>query len=204
MPPRAKAAFTQGMQNLSKLDESSRQKVFDAFLAQVPDFNDMDATEIARKSSVEEDLLGPIMLVLAVLTVGFSSYIGSVDQFVTYLRASIDFGAEAAPVVRPFLESIDGLRGTISSALSKDALSNEILPTLVQASTAVDLRVRFKGKTIDLATAVLVVSLTTDTRSDDFILQVPKTRLKRLVEQLREGLDRLESAEKQMLPPRER
>jgi hypothetical protein len=192
------------VRNLSKLDESSRRKVFEAFLTIVPDLTDIDTGDLARKTSVDEERLGPIVLVLAVLSLGFAGFSGSVDDFVKYITEGLDTGVELGQLVRPFFEGIDSRRGTISSEMSKDELSNAVLPTLVRAATAVDLRVRFKGDTIDLATPVLVVSLTTDTRGDDVVIQIPKNRLRRLVDQLRQDLDRLERAEKQMLPPKER
>lgn len=200
MPARVKAGFTRGIENLGKLDDQARLRVFKAFAAIPPeDLQDIDVEVLSKKCAVEEEILGPIALLLLLLTVSLARFGGSVDEFVENIRKVWDTNSEALPLAYPFLKEMEHLRPAISSNLSREELSNEVLPTLLRVETAVDLRVKFESEAIEMTVPVLLLTLITDARRDDVVVQVSKIRLRRLVEQLRRELANLEKLEKQVL-----
>ena len=94
-----------------------------------------------------------------------------------------------------FARLLEGERGEIERRMELGRLESEVLPSLSGLYITVDLRLKFR-KSKNLAVPVAVFHLATDAYQQEVWFQASKSDVERMLKQLKDALDQMESAEK--------
>jgi hypothetical protein len=124
--------------------------------------------------------------------VGFGAE--TAEQVLEYAIGALELDAAIKPSLSKFGRVVEENSANLKRAFELTRLSNEVLPSLLQFETALDLRLGFDNETIASVIPVVVVHVDTDSEQEIWF-QLSKGQLERLSDDLKKVLDQIVRAE---------
>jgi hypothetical protein len=183
MPDRLKAFVRAGVNVLSKVPPSNLELLFRAVL---------ETIQSGESFSEAPVLTGALSLIASIA----SDRSESAEQFVNIAIDSKLIETADVGTLRMFLSAVIQNRQAVRRALQTSRLATQVLPSLSEFETTVDMRFGFeKGRLIE-SVPVILLHIDTDAQGQEIWLQLTKGQLERIIKELQDTLKNVERAEK--------
>lgn len=195
LPKGAKSFLRHGFATLSKAYKQSGNILAGIALSGVSSGFDANKRAIHEELGLPETEAGLLSGTLSFLAI-LASHPGgtTAQQFVEGLSAAGVIELADCPAATSLLESLQENSG-IQSTFKRKVITDELLPSLVQFDTTVDVRLSFDSNKVELAVPVLLVHIDTDVDNREIWFQMSTSGLQKTIEQLQKNLLQMKAAE---------
>jgi hypothetical protein len=151
--------------------------------------------KVAVGLGVKEDEVGPLLAAVSVVGLSLSQTEETADNFVAAaLKAKVINDAEKATLLA-FAQGIVKDRIHLAAVLGRSQVVSEVLPTLTDFETTIDVRPVFEKGQIVGSVPIILVHMDTDASDMELWFQISKNDLQHVLESLSDSLRRVEQAE---------
>jgi hypothetical protein len=196
MPPAVKAFLSEGFLLFSKLTKENMSNLLPAVLDSVQSGSGRGDQELASRLRVDRDdarlLLGSMSLIASML----SRREESPSQFIKAMAEAKILRPEASGAALAFFDALVRERPALRQAMTRSRFSSEVLPSLLEFESTVDLRLGFENDAINVAIPIALVHLDTNATGQEVWLQITRKQLEEMIKDLEETLRKMVEAEK--------
>ena len=114
-----------------------------------------------------------------------------VDEFVK--AGALETGDRTA--VLRFASAVASRRGTFKQVMDRSRLASEVLPSLLEFESTVDIRLGFEKGRVAVFMPVALLHIDTDAQGQEVWLQLTRLQLEKIAEDLQETLKQMVEAE---------
>jgi hypothetical protein len=196
MPPRVRDFVRAGFSVLVKVPENNLDLLLKAVLETIQSGeSSSEVSSLTRLGVSKEDapaLIGAMSLLASLA----SARAETADQFVSSAVDSKLLDAAHVGPARMFFNAVVQNRQAFSRALETSRLSIEVLPSLTEFETTVDVRFGFEKGRVSHTVPIVLLHIDTDSYGQEIWLQLTKVQLERMIKDLEETLRNVGQAEK--------
>lgn len=196
MPPGLRSFLSEGFIILSKLTREKVGELVPFVLESVQSGSGSDYKNLATQLDMERKdarlLLGSMTLLASMLS-------GREDTVQQFIKSAVDariVNPEATGVATTLFEGLVADRAVLRQAMTRSSVSSEVLPSLLEFESTVDLRLGFDKFKVSFAVPVALLHLDTDASGQEVWLQVTRKQLENMIKDLEETLRKVVEAEK--------
>jgi hypothetical protein len=99
------------------------------------------------------------------------------------------------PKLRPFVDKVASYGPQIATVLRKATLTDQVLPSFMNMSVAVDLRIGFTEGRVDVAVPIVLIHIDTDGDNQELWFQCSKQQMLLIKDDIEAALKKMEAAE---------
>lgn len=200
MPATIKAFIGDGFRVLSKLPKEKREEVRRVTVESLEAGNNMEETALASRLDISKTQARSLLAATTLFATFLLNTDEKPEQMVTNgIEAKVIQPDDSAAVLT-FYEAIERDRSALKDALERSRFSGEVLPSLDEFETTVDIRLGFEKGRLSFAAPIALIHVDTDARGQEVWLQVTKRQVEQILRELQETLRRMDEAEKWAVP----
>jgi len=196
MPQSIKAYISEGFQVLSKIPRDKWDEIRRVTLESVETGSGVGDKDLSSRLDIS---INEARSVITAASLFATLLLRRDEKAAPIVAAAVEakvVRAEDSAAVIAFYEIIDRDRAIFKDAIEGSEVSNEVLPSLLEFESTVDLRLRFEKGRLSFAAPIALIHLDTDAQGQEVWLQLRKKQVERIVRDLQEVLHRMDEVEK--------
>lgn len=191
-----KRELTRGMRSLASLNAETIDRVAEFTVRETLSNMDVNAERLASENDIPLEASASIIPALPSLIAIVSTRAETTDELVAGMIATGILDEDVAVATSQVVKRLVAVRAELKTEMRNAQLANETLPSFASLSTAIDLRLGFKGNDIEAAVPVLLVRLYSDSDSNnDFYFQAKAADVRFIISKLNSAVKKLEAAQ---------
>lgn len=201
LPPDLKRFLVVGFTTLGKLSPASQQEFIGFAAKSLEAGYGLSPSGLASKHDLQEQEVAAGLTAATVTLLAFSQSDIIVDDFIEEAISAKLITEDARESVRTLAKRVEADRGAMKAVLQRSKIARELLPSLTDFETTIDVRLGFEKGRINATVPVVLAHIDTDSQNEEIWFQMTKAQVEKTIADLQDLLRRLEEAEK--LAPRE-
>jgi hypothetical protein len=196
IPDNLKDRMRKGFSNLPKLSPENSQALVELVLKTLPNRKFQADDDLLSKLGLDPDATASLFTAVAMASLILSNRKEDSEQFTNAAIQARVMNEPDKEHAKAFLEAVIKNRPAFKLALDREQVGQQVLPSISNFETSVEVRLRFNEDQIALAVPVVVIHIDTDSEGQRVWFQLTKSELKQVIEQLQKALRRIEHAER--------
>lgn len=195
IPAHVKSYLKGGFDILAKVSEAHLGELVKTVSESFRSHYAISPVQLASQLNLSTEQASALLAATSLLAMALSSREEPVEEVVqAAIQAGLLENSHKDAALR-FSSSITD-RQALKQALDRSRVSSEILPSLIDFETTVDMRLSFDKNEIKFAVPVALVHLDTDANNQEVWFQLNKKEVERMINDLQSTLRRMEEVEK--------
>jgi hypothetical protein len=196
MPPSIRAYISGGFRVLSKLPKQKWEEVKRVTVESIEEGRNVGEMDLMSRLDISKT---EVRSLLAATSLFATLLLNRDERTEQLLEAGVEaklLQADDKAAVFTFFESIERDREALKEAMEHSQISTEVLPSLLEFESTVDIRLGFEKGRLSFTAPIALVHLDTDARGQEIWLQLTKRHVEQIVKELQETLRKMDEAEK--------
>ena len=195
MPTGVRTFLREGFSILARIPEDKLEDVIAIVLESIAHGSVVAERQVASKFDLSKEDVRPLLTASSLIASIVSRGDDTADSLTKELVKANALDAKSEPTVLRFANALVSRRPSIRSLMERSQLASEVLPSLMSFDTTVDVRVGFEKGRVAQLLPVGLVHIETDAEGQELWMQLTRTQLQRLIDDLREIDDQMGAVE---------
>jgi hypothetical protein len=195
MPSSMKSYMKDGLDVLSRIPRTDIPKVAASAIEAVQSPYQANPEQLAKSLGLEVGEAGKLLSAASFLTVLVSGRSDSSEEVVRAAESAGLTDELSKEATIAFIRELAPRREALKSTIERSRIANQVLPSLTQFDTVVDLRLRLTNGNPSVTVPVVIVHLDTDAPHADTWFQMQKADVESLIKDLQGVLGQIAELE---------
>jgi hypothetical protein len=196
MPEGVKSFLREGFAVFSRLPEKSFTDVLAVVLDSIQSGSGVGENELASRLGLGREDARVLLASMTLLSTIIATREETAEQLVRLAANSKLIESNYVDSAITFFRAVVADRSSVKRSMERSSVASEVLPSLLDFETTVDLRLEFERGRVNESLPIALVHLDTDAQGGEVWLQLNKMQVEKIIKDLQETLRKMEEAER--------